>query len=470
MASRWGVALLAVVVALLGAVVAWAGAPSLVVGQPFTFAGSLGGVAAAGLGADGTAWVVRVEGSDPAHRDGFTVSAQASGGKTMPAAFVTTADETLVDAPTLAVSDGIATVVWLTVDGRTVTVAARRCTLSGCQGVQILARWSASVIGLWNGGSAFAVPEPVVASAGSRAVVVFARFGVPHPLVMWAQSDGSRFGASQSFGVSGNYDPAIVNEPDGRIFAAWFQGGGPQEDAFGEYYGTSIEWTQWSSGQGFSRVHTTSAGQTPGFPITCADLTAAATSTGVTLAWLQGSNSGYSIEGPPFLPVWATGQRAGAFSKPADVFPSGASSISLAGASHVVALGVGTVRPLHPRVAFPAFVATSVNGGPFGTPVALYPAAGPPSVSVDSTGDVLATLFSDPTQARSTDAAQLTIAAPGGEFGAPTELDIGVSGSEQSALTAPLIDTVGQRSFIASTSAAAEDSGSATTFGVFATP
>lgn len=467
-------ALVAVVVALLGAVVARAGAPSLVLGQQFTFGVSFGGVAASALGSDGTAWVVLVEGSDPAARDAFTVSARAATGKTMPAAFVSTADETLVDTPTLAVSDGTATVAWLTVDGGAVNVDARRCTVSGCEPVRAVASWSVgrSITGLWSAGTAFAVPEPVVASVGARAVVVFATFGVPHPLMMWAQSDGSRFAAPHSFGVSGNYDPAIASEPGGRIFAAWFKGGGLHEDAFGEYYGTSIEWSRWSSGQGFSRVHTTSAGQAPGYPITIADLTAAATRAGVTLAWLQGSsaNSGYGILGPPFSPVWVMSQHAGAFSKPVDVFPSGASSISLAGASDVVALGVGTGRPYRPRVAFPALVATSVNGGPFGTPVALYPAAGPPSVSVDSTGDVLATWFSDPTQARSSDVAELTIAAPGGEFASPTELDLGVSDSEQSALTAPLIDTVGRRSFIASTSAPGKDSGSAPTFGLFASP
>jgi len=181
----------------------------------------------------------------------------------------------------------------------------------------------------------------------------------------------------------------------------------------------------------------------------------------VTLAWLQGSsvNSIYSIYGPPFSPVWVTSQHAGRFSKASDVFPSGASSISLAGAGDVVALGLGTQRGESGDVASPALVATSLHGGRFGTPVQLDPRAGPPAISVDGAGDVLATWFSAPTAS----------VRPAGTFAPPTKLDVGMGGGINSPGGAPSIDTVGRLSLISSVSPPGAGVGSATTFGVFAT-
>ncbi len=118
----------------------------------------------------------------------------------------------------------------------------------------------------------------------------------------------------------------------------------------------------------------------------------------------------------------------------------------------------------------PALVATSLHGGPFATPVQLDPRAGPPAVSVNGAGDVLATWFSDPSDNLDSGTAELAVAAPGGTFAPPTKLDVGMSGGYGSNYSggASSMDTVGQQ-FISSASPPRAGIGSATTFGVFAT-
>jgi len=457
------------VVALLGLCAAQAsaaGAPSLVLGQPFTFTGepvgSSASVVASALERDGTAWVLTVNG--PA----IMISARAADGTfTAPASV----SANFAAPPVLAVSDGTATVAWLTVRLTTlqyqrVTVHVRRCTLSGCAPGQAVYSWDQTGSPIYLGGGPIN-PQLAIAGAGGRAVVVFQRFGVPDPQMMWAQSEGSRFGAAQSFGVQGNADPAIVSEPNGRIFAAWFSDGGFENDVDGECpHAAPIDWSQWSPAHGFSPVHSTAAGS-GGY---CASLNVVATGDGATLAWRQGNHYFGVINGPTNEKVWVSRQHGGAFSKPRAVL-SGAFTISLAAASDVVAVGAatGTNGPGPTPGWLPAVqVTSSVSGAPFSKPVLLDGMANPPNVSVDSAGDVLATWFSDPGDTPLAGSEELAVAPPNGSFSAPIALDIGLAGAYS--WSSALIDTVGQQSFITLAGPATPTSTSASISGVFATP
>jgi hypothetical protein len=477
-------AVVATVLALLGLCVAQASAvhaPPLVLQQPFAFESPVSTqvtVAASGLASDGAAWAVVLNNPGEDTSDsGFTILARAADGTTVGSVAVGGAPDTLLNRPTLTVAGQTATVVWLTYARSTVAVHARQCTLNGCGPGQIVASWRAGDALLQ---AEYTYPEPAVANADGHVVVVFARFGVPHPQMMWAQASGSRFGTPRSFGVSGNYDPAIVAEPNGRVFAAWFHGTGgegPGDTAGFFPRGVSIQWSEWSPGQGFGAVAVAHTGNVEA----AGELTAAATASAVTLAWLQGGDV-YSEEGTIGSSVWAMSEHAGHFSPPQDVDGS-AANVSLAGAGDVVALGFaddGGATPLEPTY-HSAMVTTSVDGRPFGRPVELDADAGPPLVSVGGAGEVLATWFADASDTYELGSQELAIAPPGGGFAAPVALDFGagdaVSGSYYFAGELPFyrgpsssFPTVDQRSLIVSAVLSQPSMASATLFGTIATP
>ncbi|MGD0197607.1 MAG: hypothetical protein ABSC56_06845 [Solirubrobacteraceae bacterium] len=357
---------------------------------------------------------------------------------------------------TLVAAGSSATVAWITSTGAGTSheryeIYAQHCSFSGeCMDypARLVASWpSTARVMTENANLPPAVwPRPALASSGSSSVLVFDSFGAPEQQMMWAQgSAGSVFGPVHSFGVGGDWDPVAVSEPDGRVFAAWFEGTGSDRDA---RYSSSVRiaYAQYTPGHGFGAVHTTAAGNGS----TCTELAAAPTSSGVTLAWLQG-NTPYGT-GTQFAdPVW-TLKVHDDHASPAKIAYARASTFSLAGGGEVVALAPW-YRGNGPN---PALVQTSIDGQPFSTPLELDPNAGPPEVGVDSNGDVLATWFAGPSTTSTNSGEELAIAASGAAFSAPVELTLPIApaftASALDGTPAAHLETVGSRSLITSMS------------------
>jgi len=432
-------------VVVLGAVlwqVSVAGAQQLTAGEPFVFQfgeDSVGGVGGSALASNGAAWILA---GLPGVPCGFDITEVAPDGAAPPWQVYS------VGAPApwppyivpcarlpaaLAVSGVRATLAWVSggTDGQPVSrVFVQRCSEQLACLVyppQLVARWtwaSPPEVGR------FTPLVPALASAGRYTVLVFYTLSSADPQMEWAQASGdSRVGAVHSFGVSGDSEPVLVSEPDGRVFAAWFEGCGPGAEKSAV---TRIAYAQWTAAAGFSAVQTTPAGR----GTSCADLSAAATSTGVTLAWLQGERS---HGGPLRLAVWTLTLRGGHASKPTVAYAPGASRFSLAGGSDIVALAPWYNGPGND----PALVQMSVAGKPFTKPAVLDPSSGPPAVSVDSNGNVLATWTDEPPDGNTTQ--DLAIAPRAGAFSTPRALTLP---SDEPDSTPTTIHTIGTRTLI----------------------
>lgn len=58
--------------------------------------------------------------------------------------------------------------------------------------------------------------------------------------MMWAQTNGVRFGAAHPLAGDQSPDPVAVEESGGRVVAAWLDSA------------ASVDWSQWSAGSGFA--------------------------------------------------------------------------------------------------------------------------------------------------------------------------------------------------------------------------
>lgn len=411
-----GVVLLGLVAAQVG--VADERAPS--VGAPFTVAASAseGGVVSA-LGPDGTVWAAERRG----YRDDapFVIVAGAANGITLAPVSMPPAAASVRDAPVIATSAGTATFVWETQRNSTpstagmVVVSARRCTLAGCAPVQTLATWRLSdevgAVAFPTGNPVY--PEPAVASVAGETLVVFQRGGVRAPRMVWAVSDGARFGPLHSFGVVGSGNPALVAESGGRALAAWLNA------SAGDLQPSSvirIMWSQWSQGSGFTRPASVKApGPGLGGESYAGGLVGTPFASGAAIAWFQQN----SVTGDS--DVWVARPGRNGLSEPASAYSGAATGLSLAGADGVLALAFNATAGIYGADdGGPLMVATSVDGAHFGKPVELDgDTAASPKVAVDAQGDVLASWSSNPDQPS---IAQLAIAPAAGSFDPPLTL------------------------------------------------
>jgi len=373
------------------------------IGEPITLASGFQadlGVGPSAVGSDETVWLAQ-----PVGGGRFRIIGRAASGRTMRPVLVSGGIGSVTSTPAITVSATTATLVWETapngVDGSsgTVYVRARRCTLGGCTPTQTLSSWhwtyannSFPAMGYW--------AKPAVATAGGRAVVVFYRDSGSDPQMMWAQTDGVRFGALHALGGGGWADPVAVGESGGRVLAAWF-----------DNVSSSVDWAQWSLAAGFTRSQSFSDGQ--GFY--SADLVAAPLGAGAAIAWIQGDNT--TDPGLDADPVWVARTQASSFTKPVRVFADDAFGLTLDGGRGVLALAFTTTTPgLDAGAPGPAIVETSIDGAPFGSPVDLDDTAAPyPAVSVGSGASVLATWNANST-------AQIAIAPAAGKFDPPVTL------------------------------------------------
>jgi len=410
-----GCALLGLVAAQLG--VADEPAPS--VGTPFTVAvsASEGGVALA-LGADGTVWAAERRGyKDDAP---FVIVARAADGRTLGPVGVPLAAGSVSDTPVIAASAGAATFVWETQRNSSagtavaVVVSARRCTLAGCVPVQTLATWRLSEAGGVPFPTGLGVyPEPAVASVAGGTLVVFQRGGARAPQMVWAVSDGARFGPEHDFGVAGSWDPALAAESGGRALAVWLN------TSAGDLQRSStirIMWSQWATDRGFTRPQSVRApGTALGLDSYAGGVVAAPLARGAAIAWFQTN----SVNDDPH--VWVARQGSGGFSRPTSVYSGAATGLSLAGADGVLALAFNADPGYYGEdLGGPLMVETSVDGAGFGKPVELDGDAAPfPKVAVDTRGDVLAGWSGQPGQSN---IAQLAIAPGARSFDPPLTL------------------------------------------------
>jgi hypothetical protein len=458
---------LALILVALLAVPAGALGQQLAVGEPFAFTTDPDavGIVSSVLARSGAAWTMAAEPSS-VECPGPQISAVAPdgiaeawigyiptpAGRSVPGPFV----HCPVSPATLVAAGSSATVAWITATGEGTSheryeIYAQQCSLRGeCLDypARLVASWpSTARVTTENSNLPPAVwPQPALASSGSSSVLVFDSFGGPDQQMMWAQGSASSvFAPVHSFGVGGDWDPVAVSEPGGRVFAAWFEGIGSDRNALYSS-GVRIAYAQYTPGHGFGAVHATAAGKGS----TCTQLAIAPTSSGVTLAWLQG-NTPYG-SGTQFAdPLWTLTVQGDHASK-AKIADARASTFSLGGGGDVVALapwyrGDG---------ANPALVQTSVDGQPFAAPVELDPNAGPAEVGVDSNGDTLATWFAGPSTTSTDGSEELAVAAPGAAFSAPVELMLPVApaftASALDGTPAVHLETVGSRSLITSMS------------------
>jgi hypothetical protein len=460
--SKWlaGVAGVVAFLVLGAAAASAASAPSLTVAQPFSFpqefadSGGAGGVVASALGTDGTAWVVVIGSAfSQESSGGFAILTRMADGTVQTQVVVPGSSSGIMDAPVLSVLGDTATVAWITMGqgllggSGPVAVHTIQCTLSGCGPKQVIAHWVGQTPKGW--GYEYLVPQPALASSDGHTVIVYSRFAVSHPAMMWAQSDGSGFGHTHSFGVSGSFDPVSVSETGGRILAAWLNG--PDVATSGNVlasypHGVWFESSTWTASGGFSRVAVAPTGS----GADCGELTAVATAGGAMLAWIQGSGLLYTQEGAYPNPVWVARVRAGLIGTPTRIHIY-AIATSIAAAGDVVALGF---EGSSDNATYgPTAVTTSVNGKPFSKPVPLDSESLPPSLSIDSSGDVLAAWFEASDEPDNVGHQKLAIASPGGAFGTPTTLGSGaVNGTNClcafNSMVSPLIDTVGEQSLV----------------------
>jgi hypothetical protein len=171
------------------------------------------------------------------------------------------------------------------------------------------------------------------------------------------------------------------------------------------------------------------------------------------LAWIQGSGLLYTQEGAYPNPVWVARVRAGLIGTPTRIH-SYAIATSIAAAGDVVALSFEGASAFTGGATYgPTAVTTSVNGKPFSKPIPLAAESLPPSLSIDSSGDVLAAWFEASDEADNVGYQKLAIASPGGAFNTPTTLGFGaVNGTNClcafSSMVSPLIDTLGEQSLV----------------------
>ena len=392
---------------------------TLSVGRPFTLAtGSPdSGVAASGLGSDGSVWSVleRASGS-------FAIAARARGGRGLGPLTVAAPSGFDQGIPVVSVSGATATFAWLVVRQSSGDAAAqvRTCTLSGCRPTQTIARWAYTPGGapVFSGASAVGL-----ASAGGRTVLVFYRTSGGRALMEWSQSTGGRFSAPRALATitpSVSVDiPVLTGEAGGRIVAVW-----PHYRATGFDLGYAL----WSARGGFAPAGTIPGGQGPftdGLPVV------AAAGAGAAVAWIQGTNA--TDPQQEAEPIWFARQSATGFGAAAEVFDGDAGGLSMAGGGGVLALAFTTARPgFDIDGDGPAMVIRSVDGAPFGTPTELASSSAPfPTVSVDAHGDTLAAWDLEthyPRTSGPTSVAQLAFAPPSGAFGAPARLGTASSG------------------------------------------
>ena len=447
--------------ALGAAAASAASAPSLTVAQPFSFpqevadSGGAGGVVASALGTDGTAWGVVIGSAfSQESSGGFAILTRTADGAAQTQVVVPGSSRGIMDAPVLSVLGDTATVAWIMMGqgvfgGGSFPVAVHtiRCTLSGCSPKQVIAHWVGQMPKGW--GYEYLVPQPALASSDGHTVIIYSRFAVRHPAMIWAQSGGYGFGHTHSFGVSGSVDPVSVSEAGGRIFAAWLDG--PDVATSGNVlasypHGVWFESSTWTASGGFSRVAVAPTGS----GADCGELTAVATTGGAMLAWIQDSGLLYTQEGAYPNPVWVARVRAGLIGTPTRIHID-AIATSIAAAGDVVALGF---EGSSDNATYgPTAVTTSVNGKPFSNPVPLDSESLPPSLSIDSSGDVLAAWFEASDEPDNVGYQKLAIASPGDAFGTPTTLGSGeVKGTNClcafSSMVSPLIDTVGEQSLV----------------------
>lgn len=409
-------------VVLLGLVAAQVGVadgPAVSVGTPFTVAASAseGGVSSA-LGPDGTVWAAERRGyTEDAP---FVIVAGGADGSTLGPVSVPVAAGSVSDTPVIATSAGAATFVWETQRNSSagtavaVVVSARRCTLAGCAPVQTLATWRLSEGGAVAFPTGVGVyPEPAVASVAGGTLVVFQRGGVRAPRMVWAVSEGARFGPLHYFGVAGSWDPVLVAESGGRALAAWLNA------SVGDLQPSNvirIMWSQWSPGSGFTHPESVKApGLALGGESYAGGLVATPLRSGAAIAWFQ-RNSVTDV-----THVWVARQGRNSFSEPTSAYTGAATGLSLADADGVLALAFNANDGRYGADdGGPLMVETSVDGARFGKPVELdSDTAAFPMVSVDAQGDVLASWSS---QSSPPSIAQLAIAPAAGSFDAPITL------------------------------------------------
>jgi hypothetical protein len=410
-----GFALLGLIAAQLG--VADEPAPS--VGTPFTVAvsASAGGVASA-LGADGTVWAAERRGyKDDAP---FVIVARAADGRTLGPVSVAVTAGSVSDTPVIAASAGAATFVWETQRNSSagkavaVVVSARHCMLAGCAPVQTLATWRLSEAG----GAPFPTglgvdPEPAVARVPGGTLVVFQRGGARAQQMVWAVSDGARFGPLHYFGVAGSWDPVLVAESGGRALAAWLN------TSAGDLQTSTvirIMWSVWSPGSGFMRPQSVKA-PGPGLGIFsyAGGVVGTPVARGAAIAWFQRNSVTDDTH------VWLARQGPNGLIDTTSAYTGAATGLSLAGADGVLALAFNaTAGNDGADDGGPLMVATSVDGARFGKPVELdSDSAAFPKVAVDAQGDVLASWGSNSVQPS---IAQLAIAPGAGSFDPPLTL------------------------------------------------
>lgn len=342
------------------------------------------GAGTSALGPDGTVWLAQ-PGFGPTPTAGFEIVALGAGGRRLRPVVTSDGAGSVTDRPAIATSSGGAMFVWQTASGfggsqGVAQVRARRCTLSGCGPIQVLARWnwSAAQPAGGSGFTALGDAEPGVATAGGNVVAVFMRGVAGKPQMAWAvASSGGRFGPVTALAGAGGLDPAVAATPGGGVVAAWIVG-------WLASYGSGIEWARWSARGGFSRPQALAgaAGMESG-------LVATADGSGVALAWLEGPGVVNPI---PAGAAWMARGGGVGFSQPARVFGGAAAGLSLAGASGALALGFTTgAHAAGPQAHAPAWVARSEGGRPFGAAVDFdSSAASPAAVAVAANGDVLA--------------------------------------------------------------------------------
>jgi hypothetical protein len=408
-----------VLLGLVAAQVGVADGPAPSVGTPFTVAASAseGGVSSA-LGPDGTVWAVERRG----YREDapFVIVARAANGSTLAPVSLPVAAGSVWDTPVIATSAGTATFVWETQRNSSpstagaVVVSARRCTLAGCAPVQTLATWRLSE----GGAIAFPTgnpvnPEPAVASVAGGTLVVFQRGGVRAPRMVWAVSDGARFGGLHSFGVAGSGNPALVGESGGRALAAWLNASAGDLEASSVI---KIMWSQRSPRSGFTHPESVKApGPALGGASYAGGLVGTPLPSGAAIAWFQRNSATDDTH------IWVARQGPNGLSEPTSAYTGAATGLSLAGADGVLALAFNATAGMYGADdGGPLMVATSVDGVRFGKPVELDgDTAAFPMVAVDAQGDVLASWSSQSSQPS---IAQLAIAPAAGSFDPPLTL------------------------------------------------
>jgi hypothetical protein len=387
--------------------------------MPFTVAASAsdGGVSSA-LGPDGTVWAVERRG----YREDaqFAIAARGANGSTLGPVDWPVAAGSVSDTPVIAAAAGSATFVWETQLNSSagtavaVAVSARRCTLAGCAPVQTLATWRLSGEGAVPFPTGIGVnPEPAVARVAGETLVVFQRGGVRAPQMVWAVSDGARFGRLHTFGVVGSWDPVLVGESGGRALAAWLNA------AAGDLQASNvirIVWSRWSPRSGFTHPESLRAsGPALGIDSYAGGLVGTPFAGGAAIAWFQRNSVTDDTH------VWVARQGPNGFTEPTSAYTGAATGLSLAGADGVLALAFNATAGIYGADdGGPLMVATSVDGARFDKPVELDGAAAAfAMVAVDAQGDVLGVWSSQSSQSS---IAQLAIAPAGASFGPPLTL------------------------------------------------